>query len=70
VLLTGATGFVGMELLVRVLEQTDRDVVALVRAADDDGARVRIDELLKLLVEPARRNAYRSRVQGVAADLE
>jgi len=70
VLLTGATGFVGMELLVRVLEQTDRDVVALVRAADDDGARVRIDELLKLLIEPARRNAYRSRVRGVAADLE
>jgi thioester reductase-like protein len=70
VLLTGATGFVGMELLVRVLEQTDRDVVALVRADDDDAARVRIDELLKTLIAPARRNAYRSRVQGVAADLE
>ena len=39
-LMTGATGFVGMELLARVLEQTDRDVVALVRAADD-GARRR-----------------------------
>ena len=70
VLLTGATGFVGMELLVRVLEQTDRDVVALVRAADDDAARVRVDELLKLLIEPGRRGAYRSRVQAVAADLE
>jgi thioester reductase-like protein len=70
VLLTGATGFVGMELLVRLLEQTDRDVVALVRADDDAAARVRIDELLKTLIEPARRNAYRSRVQGVAADLE
>ncbi len=70
ILLTGATGFVGMELLVRLLEQTDRDVIALVRAADDDAARVRIDELLKLLIEPQRRNMYRSRVQGVAADLE
>jgi long-chain acyl-CoA synthetase len=70
VLLTGATGFVGMELLVRVLEQTDRDVVALVRADDDDAARVRIDELLQMLIAPARRNACRSRVQAVAADLE
>ena len=44
VLLTGATGFVGMELLVRLLEQTDRDVVALVRADDDDAAAARIDD--------------------------
>lgn len=70
VLLTGATGFVGMELLVRVLEQTDRDVIALVRAEDDDAAQGRIDELLKLLIAPARRRGYRRRVQGVAADLE
>ena len=71
VLLTGATGFVGMELLVRVLEQTDRDVIALVRAADDDAAQARIDEVLKLVVEPGvRRATLRRRVQGVAADLE
>lgn len=69
-LLTGATGFVGMELLVRVLEQTDRDIVALVRADDDHAARLRIDELLQMLIAPARRNACRSRVQAVAADLE
>ena len=30
---TGATGFVGMAVLARVLEHTDRDVVVLVRAA-------------------------------------
>ena len=35
VLLTGATGFVGMELLARYLERTDRRVYALVRGADD-----------------------------------
>jgi thioester reductase-like protein len=70
VLLTGATGFVGMELLVRLLDRTDRDVVALVRADDDDAARVRIDELLQMLIAPARRNVCRSRVQAVAADLE
>ena len=33
VLLTGATGFVGMELLARYLERTDRRVYALVRGA-------------------------------------
>ena len=70
VLLTGATGFVGMELLVRVLEQTDRDVVALVRAADDAAAQTRVDELFELLIAPARRRELRGRVQGVAADLE
>jgi thioester reductase-like protein len=70
VLLTGATGFVGMELLVRILEQTDRDVVALVRAADDAAAAARIDTLLTLILAPGRRAAARRRVQAVAADLE
>ena len=70
VLLTGATGFVGMELLVRVLEQTDREVIALVRATDDAAAELRIDELLEMLIAPAQRRALRQRVRGVAADLE
>ena len=34
VFLTGATGFLGMEVLARLVEKGDRDVVALVRAAD------------------------------------
>jgi long-chain acyl-CoA synthetase len=70
VLITGTTGFVGMELLVRVLEQTDRDVVALVRAADDDAAAARIDTLLTMIVAPGERSAARRRVRAVAADLE
>jgi thioester reductase-like protein len=70
VLLTGATGFVGMELLVRILERTNRDVIALVRAADDAAAEIRIDELFKTLIAPAKRHALRCRVRGVAADLE
>jgi long-chain acyl-CoA synthetase len=68
-LLTGATGFLGMELLARVLEHTERDVVALVRAADDAAAQGRIDELLETLVAPGAR-PHRGRVRGVAADLE
>ncbi len=68
-LLTGATGFVGMELLARVLEHTDRDVLALVRAADDAAAQVRVDELLETIVAPGAR-PHRGRVRGIAADLE
>jgi long-chain acyl-CoA synthetase len=69
VLLTGATGFLGMELLVRLLEHTDRDVVALVRAGDDTEAAARMDGVLDTLFArgtiPGRR-----RVRAVAADLE
>ena len=32
VLLTGATGFLGMELLARLLERDEDDVIVLVRA--------------------------------------
>lgn len=56
VLLTGATGFVGQELLDRLLARGDRDVHALVRAQDDDGAAAR-------LPSHARLNAW-------AADIE
>ncbi len=67
-LLTGATGFVGMEVLARYLERTDRDVVALVRAADEAAAAERIDGVLSdLFGRRARR--YAGRVQAVPADL-
>jgi len=68
-LLTGATGFVGTELLARVLEQTELDVVALVRAADDHAAQTRIDALLATLTAPGAR-PHRGRVRALAADLE
>ena len=70
VLLTGATGFVGMEVLVRLLERTDREVVTLVRAADDAAAAARVDTLLQMLFAPERCAAARRRVHAVAADLE
>jgi long-chain acyl-CoA synthetase len=68
VLITGATGFVGMELLVRILEQTDRDVIVLVRACDNEAAQGRIDEVLETLLAPGERPA-RGRVRAQAADL-
>jgi thioester reductase-like protein len=42
VLLTGATGFVGREILSRFLERDDRHVYALVRAGSDDDASGRL----------------------------
>jgi long-chain acyl-CoA synthetase len=50
VLLTGATGFVGQELLDRLLDRDDRDVHALVRADDDRGAAARLPEHERLSV--------------------
>lgn len=68
ILLTGATGFVGMELLVRILEQTDCDVIALVRASDNEAAQGRIDEVLATLLPPGERPRH-GRVRAQAADL-
>jgi thioester reductase-like protein len=68
VLLTGATGFVGMELLARYLERTERPVFAIVRAQDDDAARERIEAVLANLFGD-RAERYADRVTAVAGDL-
>lgn len=68
VLLTGATGFVGMELLARYLERTDRRIVTLVRASSDDAARARIDAVLANLFGGGGRQHAR-RIDAVHADL-
>ena len=67
-LLTGATGFVGMEVLARYLERTDRDVVALVRAADDGRGRRAHRRRARGPLRPAR-PALRRPGQAVPADL-
>jgi thioester reductase-like protein len=56
VLLTGATGFVGREILSRFLERDDRHIYALVRAATDADA--------------AGRLSAHSRLTPVAGDIE
>src|SRR5215213_7743880 len=64
VLLTGATGFVGMELLARYLERSERHVVALVRAGDDSQATARVrDTFAAAGGDPA---ALRGRVTALA----
>lgn len=51
VLLTGATGFLGMEVLARLVEREDVEVLALVRGGDDDEAQARLDDVLHKLYD-------------------
>jgi thioester reductase-like protein len=67
VLLTGATGFVGMELLVRYLELTDRRVYALVRGANDREATARVERTLLSLFGSG--HPYAERVVAVRGDI-
>jgi len=66
-LLTGATGFLGGELLARLLERGERPIYALVRAADDDEARRRLDRVVESLLGPGERRS--NRVIAIAADV-
>jgi thioester reductase-like protein len=67
VFLTGATGFLGMEVLARLLEHGDRDVVCLVRAADSAAAQERLEGILaKLWRDPS---PYLGRVKAIAGDV-
>ena len=67
VLLTGATGFVGMEVLARYLERSDRELIALIRAGDDSEAGARLCETLATLY--GDEDGYAARVTAVAADV-
>jgi thioester reductase-like protein len=68
VLLTGATGFVGMEVLTRWLERDDRRVYALVRADDDERAAERLRPgLASAFGDP---HAHDDRLMAVAGDVE
>jgi thioester reductase-like protein len=67
VFFTGATGFVGMELLARYLERTDRRIFALVRAVDDRDAETRVQRGLNALFGP--RHDYAGRVVAVRGDV-
>jgi thioester reductase-like protein len=68
ILITGATGFVGMELLARYLERTDRPIVTIIRAPSDEAARGRLDSVLAN-VFGYRAGRYSGRVRAVAGEL-
>jgi thioester reductase-like protein len=59
IFLTGSSGFLGMELLARYLERTDRTIYALIRARDDDQARDRLLTAARTVVPEAERHAGR-----------
>jgi long-chain acyl-CoA synthetase len=67
VLLTGATGFLGMEILARYLEHSDRPVYALIRASDQSVATRRLRRTLRCLFGPE--HPYGERVVAVRGDL-
>lgn len=68
VFLTGATGFLGMELLARYLERTDLHVYALVRPTDDTEPAKRLRGVIEdLSGDP---DAYRGRWTAVPGDAE
>jgi thioester reductase-like protein len=67
VFLTGATGFLGMELLARYLERTDVRVYALVRAGDDREARARVTRALLELFGPV--HPYADRIVALRGDM-
>jgi long-chain acyl-CoA synthetase len=67
ILLTGATGFLGMEVLARLLERTEHDVLCLVRAGDAEAAEARLDAVLATLYNDP--SAHRGRVRALHGDL-
>jgi thioester reductase-like protein len=68
ILLTGATGFLGMELIARWLEDdAGPDVFVAVRARDRAGAQARVDELLGRLYDDPPAGA--ARLRPVPAEL-
>lgn len=67
ILLTGATGFVGMALLARLLERTDRRVVLLVRAASQAEADARLGAVMDSVFDDPDR--HDGRVEAVCGDL-
>lgn len=66
IVLTGATGVVGMELLARLVERGDRDVIVLLRAQDRADAQRRLDATLARLWDAP---SPAPRVTALAADV-
>jgi len=51
ILLTGATGFLGMETLARLIDRGERQIVVIVRAEDQDAAQARLTKVWAQLYE-------------------
>jgi len=67
ILLTGATGFLGMDTLARLIEQGEDQIVVLVRARDDEEAGERLQTVLSCLYDEPP--AAAAQVRAVRGDL-
>jgi thioester reductase-like protein len=67
ILLTGATGFLGMETLARLIDRGEQQIFAIVRADDGAGAQTRLAEVLARLYADPRPAG--PRVRAVRGDL-
>jgi thioester reductase-like protein len=68
ILITGTTGFVGMEVLARFLQGSQRHIFALIRAGSDAEAHERLRTVLATTFGDP--DAYPGRVTAVAGDIE
>lgn len=69
VLLTGATGFLGSELICELLTRTDAHVVCLVRGEGDAGARERVRDVMVRMLGHDGWAAVDHRVSAVRGDV-
>jgi thioester reductase-like protein len=68
VLITGATGFIGTEVLARYLQHDDRRVIAMVRGRDGREATARLRHVLRTFF--GHEGAHAERVEAVPGDIE
>jgi thioester reductase-like protein len=68
ILLTGATGFLGMETLARLIDRGEEQIIVLVRAEDADAAGRRLAEIMACLYDGPTHAAL-SRVRAARGDL-
>jgi long-chain acyl-CoA synthetase len=69
VLLTGATGMVGRELMVRMARQPDTTVVCPMRAANDADAECRLAETLSRMPHQPLTDVERSRISAFSGNI-
>lgn len=67
ILLTGATGFLGMETLARLIDRGEQQIIVLVRTDDDRGVQQRLARVLAQLYDEPGRLA--DQVHAVRGDL-
>ncbi len=67
--ITGVTGFVGGEVLRRLLRRTEDRVFGLVRAASDDALTTKLDKLVAKTIGEDLREAFDARFEAVRGDI-